>query len=185
MSLSAYFNHKPAVFRVTIDERIDESLIRTLVAAPKENTEKVPWDDDTLWTDEKELFICLTNKTENTNKLSPTFFLSVFGATETKHEDRDDTSSLKEMIKEAVGDLPEKTDKDVLWKELQEGQTYLVGQFEVIGSRKKPDTIVVNSKLHDFLRIDQIPTIKNTAASLYSKALIGKETSNAKNDKKR
>ena len=96
---------------------------------------------------------------------APDSFLDVFGIAD---------GSLQEAAREIIGGLPQEIDPNVLWKELQEGQTYLVGHFDVTGSVESPGAIVINPDANNFLRIDQISIVKDTSELLYSKALTGK-----------
>ena len=60
------------------------------------------------------------------------------------------------------------------WRALAEGQVFLVGQFKTVGTRAAPEGFQVRSGGRAWLRIDNLPLVKEPAKQLYS-ALIQRE----------
>jgi len=42
------------------------------------------------------------------------------------------------------------------WEELEEGQVFLSGEFEIVGKRKEPDYFVISPGKEEFLRLDKV-----------------------------
>lgn len=147
---------KPLVQRVTVDERLDESLVRLLVAPLAEGVEDITEDRLANWEPEKE--VLATRRTFRRRLGLP-------------KED----ASLRQAVKEVLGtEAGRGAARDLLWRGLKEGQVFLVGQFEVVGPRGEPEAIRAREGANDFLRIDRIPAVKESAKKLYSKALAGR-----------
>jgi hypothetical protein len=59
------------------------------------------------------------------------------------------------------------------WENLDEGQVYLSGQFKEVGDVKKTNQFIIDPEKQNFMRIDNIPTIREGIKTLYSDILRG------------
>ena len=57
------------------------------------------------------------------------------------------------------------------WNNLVEGQVYLSGQFKRVGDPKKTTQFTINPEKQNFMRIDNIPIIREGIQILYSDVL--------------
>ena len=141
------------VRRITIDERLNEDLVKIGVARLLPGHADLCEDTLDSWSEEEVRLI------------HPSTLLRTLGL-------RKSDPLLKTLSGELASGLEEKNLKGVLWRSLEEGQVYLAGEFEVRGEdRSDPDRIVVRPGAHCVLRIDLIPAIKKRHKDLYSAAL--------------
>ena len=148
---------KSRVFRITVDEMLDKSAVRILVAPQVEGAQEIPVDDLACWRDEHPVIAteddCLTK-------------MGLRG---------------KELVAaalEAVGGAPSagKAARVEFWNGIAEGQVFLVGYFDVARRRAGPKTVTVRrSGPKRLLRIDRLDEVKESAKKLYAEAITGKE----------
>ena len=157
---------KAAVRRITVDERLDGTLIR-LVTAPLARGVKQITDSLEDWRPERERLV------------TPKTFLRHLGLGR-------NTNLIQVAYSEVAGESGTgsntvlRNDRDVpvserLWRALAEGQVFIVGSFRIQGERHDPKAILAGNGPCDFLRIDRIPFVKNALKKLYSDALRGRE----------
>jgi hypothetical protein len=60
-----------------------------------------------------------------------------------------------------------------IWESLEEGQVYISGQFKPVGEPSKPNYFIIDPDTKNFLRIDNLPLIREGVVSLYSDVLKG------------
>jgi len=65
--------------------------------------------------------------------------------------------------------------EELSWRALEEGQVFLVGEFEPLGDPAAPDGFRVRPGARAFLRIDRLPLVKEQAKRLYSALVRGEE----------
>lgn len=145
------------VCRITVDEVLDESSIRVLVAPLADGVRDVSVDDVEDWQEEVP------------GVVTPEDCLSVMGAR---------GKELVSAALRAVGGA--KASRRVARQEffggLREGQVFLVGRFTVAKRGGEPQTItVVGGGPRQMLRIDRLEGVKNSGKKLYAEALVGKE----------
>jgi hypothetical protein len=59
------------------------------------------------------------------------------------------------------------------WENLVEGQVYLSGQFKEVGDIKETNEFIIDPGKQNFMRIDNIPTLREGIQTLYSDLLKG------------
>jgi len=149
--------------RITVDERFGDWSIRLLIAtltsrARKSGKINKPQNID-CWNAE----IC-----EYVNKDN---FISYLGL-------GSNNLLIGYAIKEVIGVVKQTPTEDLLWRGLEEGQVFIVGNFHVKGKRYDPEYLTISSTpTIEFLRIDRIERFKDNSKNLYSRALCGKEKS--------
>ena len=141
------------VWRVTIDERLDADLLKIGVAELLPGRTDLGEDALDNWSEEEVRLV------------RPSDFLGTFGL-------RKSDPMLKPLSVELKLGGGEKDLEGVLWRFLEEGQVYLVGEFEIKGKDpRNPESIAARPGVHSVLRIDRIPVIKKRHKDLYSAAL--------------
>jgi hypothetical protein len=141
------------VRRITIDERLDGDLIKIGIAELLPG--HVDISDDVLdgWSDEVVRLI------------RPRTMLTTFGL-----------RAKDPLLATLAGELAPKADasdlRASLWRSLEEGQVFFVGEIEIAGDdRSQPDSIVACAGASSVIRVDRIPGIKTRHKKLYSEAL--------------
>ena len=141
------------VWRVTIDERLDEDLVKIGVATLRPGRTDLGKDALDNWSDEE------------VHLVHPSDYLDAFKLGK-------GDPLLKTLSAELKLGARKKDLEGGLWRFLEEGQVYLVGEFEVEGTDPAdPERIVTRPGVHSILRIDRIPAIKKRHKDLYSAAL--------------
>jgi hypothetical protein len=141
------------VWRVTIDERLDADLVKIGVATLLPGCTDLSEDALDSWSEEEVRLV------------HPSDYLNAFKL------DKSDPL-LKSLLEELKLGTRTKDLQGGLWRFLEEGQVYLVGEFEVKGKDPAdPERLVTRSGVHSVLRIDRIPAIKKRHKDLYSAAL--------------
>ncbi|MBN1273233.1 MAG: hypothetical protein JXB26_13280 [Candidatus Aminicenantes bacterium] len=92
---------------------------------------------------------------------------SFFSNNEKKWGDEVEMWVTSDTYKKEMG-IPPKEDLPK-WNDLKEGQVYLSGHFEIVGKRESPEKFKVNTKVKDFLQIDEF--VKKDIKELYFKVL--------------
>jgi len=142
------------VWRVTIDERLDADLVKIGVATLLPGRTDLSKDALANWSDEE------------VHLVHPSDYLDAFKLGKSDPLLRPLSTELK------LGIGKKKDLEGGLWRFLEEGQVYLVGEFEVKGKDSgDPERIVTRPGVHSILRIDRIPAIKKRHKDLYSAAL--------------
>lgn len=149
---------KPPVLRITVDEVLDGTLIRLLIAPLAENVRKIT-DDDGEWGDEREELVHADEALTllGLGQASGRRIAEVFLGT--------DKADFPEP------ELLKGSREQLLLRFIQEGQVLLRGKFRVRGDRNKPTSIAVSNGPTDILRIDHIPAVKDIGKKLYARAL--------------
>jgi hypothetical protein len=122
------------VYRITVDERLSDNLVRLLIAPLAAGVDAFA-DRDEDWGPEQEVMVNSTNY------------------------------ALHMGVREA--ELP--------WRTLAEGQVFLVGQFETVGTQTAPEGFKVRPGEQAWLRIDSLSLVKEPAKQLYSALIQRKE----------
>ena len=125
---------KSPVYRITVDERLSDDLVRLLIAPLAAGVDAFA-DRDEDWGPEQVVMV------------NPTTYARQIGVREDK--------------------LP--------WRTLAEGQVFLVGQFKTVGTQAAPVGFQVRSGGRAWLRIDNLPLVKEPAKQLYSALIQRKE----------
>jgi hypothetical protein len=154
---------EPDVKRITVDERFSDWSIRLLIAtlAGEAGTsdKKIEFQGINCWNPEKCVYVTRKN------------FMSRLGL-------GGDKSLMALAVKEVIGKVEQKPTTNLLWLGLEEGQVFIVGNFQIQGDRFEPEYLTIsNTPTIDFLRIDRSETFKDNSKILYSKAICGKEKS--------
>jgi len=154
---------KSRVFRITVDEVLDQSAVRLLVAPQAVGVEDIAVDDLTCWQDEVPLIAteddCLNQLGLRGGELVAAAVKAVSGAQTTG-----------------------KAARREFWHGLKEGQVFLVGSFEVVKRRSGPKRVAVRRKgPKRFLRIDRMTAVKDGGKKLYAEAITGKGTRRGQN----
>jgi hypothetical protein len=161
---------KSVVNRITVDERLSESLVRLLIAPLKKQAETITEDSTEDWGKERP------------RDVTPKNFLTVLGLQKNSALMRKATTMVLEVeegqIDQKQIDRPER----LLWRELTEGQVFLSGRCEATETGGRLDfPIIVRSDLKwNFLRIDRFPKVRDGIKRLYSAALTGRKDSDDK-----
>jgi len=136
------------VWRITIDERLDDKIVRFLVAEMKMGVEMGVVIDEEIWGDEVEFII-------TSDELS------------WLHHKGEDCFNCWSLVKEAWGIHPKLAPE---WSELNEGQVYLSGSFEM---NRVANSFVIkrNPSKHTFIRVDNLPEIENDLKWLYNEVV--------------
>jgi hypothetical protein len=151
----------PNIKRITVDERFSDWSIRFLIATLAAETvtpdKKIEFQNINCWNPEKCFYVTREN------------FQSRLGIGGNK-------KLLDCAVKEVIGEVKQKPTANLLWLGLEEGQVFIVGNFQVQGDRFEPEYLAVSSTpAIDFLRVDRIERFKDNSKNLYSRALRGKE----------
>ncbi len=152
---------EPNVKRITVDERFSDWSIRFLIATLAAGTvtsgKKIEFQNINCWNPEKCFYVTRKN------------FKSRLGIGSNK-------KLLDCAVKEVIGEVEQKPTANLLWLGLEEGQVFIVGNFQVQGDRFEPEYLTISSmSATDFLRVDRIERFKDNSKNLYSRALCGKE----------
>lgn len=136
------------VWRITVDERLDEKIVRFLVAEMKKGIDIGVVIDEEIWDDEEEFIITSDD-------------LSWI------HHKGEECYNCWSLVKEAWGIHPKLAPE---WSELHEGQVYLSGSFEMV---KVANSFVIkrNPKKRIFIRVDTRPEIKDDLKWLYNEVI--------------
>lgn len=134
--------------RITVDERLDENLIRILVCELREEVESGELVDDTIWGEENSLLVSRLRE-KDINDV---------------YRDVVNWSLLKR-----VWEIPERISPKL--SDLHEGQVYLQGAYSL---KKENGRIMLyrNPKIRRIVRIDLVPNIKEHPNSLYNLLLL-------------
>lgn len=143
-----------SICRITIDERLDEGLIKIAIADILPGRENLSGDPLDAWSDER------------VELISRGDFLDTFKL------DKDDPL-LETFAGKPSPEAGKENSEGVFWRSLEEGQVFLVGEIVVEGADSKaPETIFARPGASTVLRIDRIEKIKQKHEDLYSKALM-------------
>lgn len=151
---------KPPVERITVDEILDRTLVRLLVAPLSKGVTSIT-DKDDEWDEEREELAppAKTLARLGLNKADGRRIAEVFlGKTSTAL---------------AEPELLEGTPEQLLLRFVKEGQVFLRGNFTVQGDRANPTTLSVCDGPPDTLKIDHMPAVKDIGKDLYARALAG------------
>ncbi|MHC5057004.1 MAG: hypothetical protein ACYTKD_20190 [Planctomycetota bacterium] len=154
------------VRRIAVDERLDETLIRFVIAPLAGGVEKIT-DSLEDWRPEEEELV------------TPKTFLRCLGL-------KKDPDLLRLAYGEIVGEPgsaessaaragKRRPAAEKMWRALAEGQVFIVGRFRLEGERYEPKAIAAGDGPFDFLRIDRVSFVKDALKKLYSDALRGRE----------
>jgi len=142
------------VRRITIDERLDEGLLKIAVADLLPGYENLSDDPLDAWSVER---LELINHED---------YLCTFGL------DKGD-SLLGAFIGGPASEIAEEDPEGAFWRSLEEGQVFLVGEIAVEETESTaPMGIFARPGETTVLRIDRIEEIKKKHEGLYSKALL-------------
>jgi phage terminase large subunit-like protein len=141
--------------RITIDERLDEGLLKIAIADLLPGHKELGDDPLDAWSNE-------TVRLIGQDDLLPMLELAT-----------DDP-----LVRHLAGDPPAEVGEDalvgVIWRSLEEGQVYIAGEVEVeTAEPPAPTSIVARPGSWTVLRVDRIEGIKKKHEALYSKALRG------------
>lgn len=141
------------VRRITIDERLDEGLLKVAVADLLPGHDDLSDDPLDAWSE------------ESLELISREDFLGEFGL-----EPRDPLLATLVGIRDSVA--ADEDPEGAFWRTLEEGQVFLVGEIGITGDdREAPEGIHVRTGTSTVLRIDRIDRIKKKHEALYSMAL--------------
>lgn len=142
------------VRRITIDERLDEGLLKIAVADLLPGRENLSGDPLDAWSEER---VQLINRDG---------FLGTF-------ELDDDDPLLETLASKPSSEAGDEERVGAFWRSLEEGQVFLVGEIAVEGADSTaPVAIFARPGTPTLLRIDRIEKIKKTHEGLYTKALM-------------
>lgn len=135
--------------RITVDERLDDNLIRILISELREEVEVGEMVDDNVWKEETSLLVSKTKGEDKKTKVSRGVV---------------DWSTVKKDW-----EIPERITPK--WEDLHEGQVYLQGAYSL---QKEKDKIMLrrNPKIRHIVRIDLVPNMKEHRDSLYNLLLL-------------
>lgn len=135
--------------RITVDERLDDNLIRILVSELRKKMKVGELVDDTMWEEESSLLVFKTKVEGIKKKISRGVV---------------DWSMLKRDW-----EVPERISPR--WDDLVEGQVYLQGAYSL---KKEKGKIMLyrNPKMRRFVRIDLVPNMREHRDSLYNLLLL-------------
>ena len=135
--------------RITVDERLDDNLIRILISEIREEVEVGEMVDDNMWKEETSLLVSKTKVKHIKTKVSRGVV---------------DWSILKKDW-----EIPERISPK--WEDLHEGQVYLQGAYSL---QKENGKIMLrrNPKIRHIVRIDLVPKMKEHRDSLYNLLLL-------------
>ena len=150
------------VYRITMDERLDDSFVRLLIAPLNEEVDEIKEDHIGDWGKEIEEIVDLKNFTDKLRL----------------KESTDLVPKALRMLLDVKDQQIDKPDQ-LLWRELSEGQVFLSGRFRADETGGQPDfPITIDPQGDwDFLRIDTFPKVKNGMRQMYSEALLGRRKS--------
>jgi len=136
------------VWRITVDERLDEKIVRFLVAEMKKGVDIGVVIDEEIWDEEEEFIITSDDLSWIRHK-------------------GEECYNCWSLVKEAWGIYPKLAP---VWSALAEGQVYLSGSFEMV---KVANSFVIkrNPKKRTFIRVDTRPEIKDDLKWLYNEVL--------------
>ena len=137
------------VRRITVDERLDDNLIRILVSELREEVNVGELVDDNIWEEETSLLVSRIRREDIGNKVSRGVV---------------DWSKLKRDW-----EIPERISPK--WDDLYEGQVYLQGAYSL---KKENGRIMLyrNPKIRHIVRVDLVPNMKEHRDSLYNLLLL-------------
>jgi hypothetical protein len=141
--------NESTVRRITVDERLDDNLIRILVSELCEEVNVGELVDDNIWDEETSLLVSRIREEDIRNKVSR-------GVVDWLKLKRD-------------WEIPERISPK--WDDLYEGQVYLQGAYSL---KKENDRIMLyrNPKIRHVVRIDLVPNMKEHRDSLYNLLLL-------------
>ena len=136
------------VWRITVDERLDEKIVRFLVAEMKKAVDIGVLIDEEIWGEEE------------------TFIITSDDLSWIRHKG-EECYNCWSLIKEAWGIHPKLAPE---WSALAEGQVYLSGSFEMA---KVANSFVIkrNPRKRTFIRVDTRPEIKDDLKWLYNEVI--------------
>ncbi len=136
------------VWRITVDERLDEKIVRFLVAEMKDGVDMGVVIDEEIWGDEVEFII-------TSDDLS------------WLHHKDEECFNCWSLVKETWGIHPKLAPE---WGELGEGQVYLSGSFEM---NRVANSFVIkrNPRKRTFIRVDTLPEIEDDLKWLYNEVV--------------
>lgn len=142
------------VRRITIDERLDEGLLKIAVADLLTGREDLSDDPLDAWSDERLVLI-------NRENFMRRFDLDINDAV------------LGTLIGAPGSEVDEDDPVGAFWRTLEEGQVYLVGEIAVESADSGGSVrILVRPGASTVQRIDRIEAIKKKHEGLYSRALL-------------
>ena len=156
----------PRVRRITIDERLDEGLIRIAEAELLPGWGELSGDPLDAWSDECSRLI--------------------------SREDFLDTFELSgsDALLGVLAGLPSSESDDgvrvgAFWRSLEEGQVFLVGEMKADREDpKSPGAIRARSGASTVLRIDRTENVKSEHETLYTKALTERKSDHGHPDRR-
>lgn len=144
------------VRRITIDERLDEGLLKIAVADLLPGHADLSNDPLDAWSDER---LELINRED---------YMCSFGLSK-------GDPLLGVLVDEPASESAERDPEGTFWRSLEEGQVYLVGEIAVEEAESTSSIgIFAGRGEHTVLRIDRIEDIKKKHEELYSKALLSR-----------
>jgi len=153
---------KSGVLRITVDERLDETLVRVLVARPARGTGRIEVSDVDVWQDEKPVTV------------GPADWPGVFRVPVTAR-------ALAAAARQVLGDVGNRKltrmsgagvpPRRLCWNGFREGQVYLSGSFVVEERRGEPHVIRPVPGRRQFIRVDRLAAVQAASNALYASAL--------------
>ena len=136
------------VWRITVDERLDEKIVRFLVAEMKKGVDMGVVIDEEIWEEEVE------------------FIITSDDLSWLRHKD-EECFNCWSLVKEAWGIHPKLAPE---WGAVAEGQVYLSGSFEM--SRVANSFVIRrNPRKRTFIRVDTLPEIEDDLKWLYNEVI--------------
>jgi len=147
---------KETLRRITVDERLHDSLIRLLFADPDTGAKLIPLGDACTWSDEKDKLATPENVLE---------LLGIAGS----------PALLAEAVRQVAGAASDEPTAAQLWNGLAEGMTFVIGRFEPVADEGTEPYAVKPLKQGEvrLLRIDTLAAVKEGLKSLYASAVSG------------
>ncbi|MBN2336093.1 hypothetical protein JXL21_11085 [Candidatus Bathyarchaeota archaeon] len=139
---------KGDVWRITVDERLDEKIVRFLVAEMKKSVDIGVVIDEEIWGDETEYIITSDD-------------ISWI------HHKGEECYNCWSLVKKAWGIHPKRAPE---WSTIAEGQVYLSGSFDMVNVANS-FVIRRNPRKRTFIRVDNRPEIKDDLKWLYNEVL--------------
>jgi len=147
---------KETVRRITVDERLHDSLIRLLFADPEASAKLIPLGDACTWSDEKDELATPENALE---------LMGIAGS----------PALLAEAVRQVTGVASAAPTAAQFWNGLAEGMAFVVGRFEPVAEPGAEPHAIRPLAQGDvrLLRIDTLAAVKEGLKTLYATAVSG------------
>jgi hypothetical protein len=150
---------KQTISRITVDERLHNSLFRLLISHPGPGAETIALGDACLWQDEDAAYA------------TPGNLLRLLGV-------GGEPGSLGQAVEQVTGVPTGKPTAAQAWNGLAEGMVFLSGAFETIADKAGGEPVAIKplDKGRDrFLRIDGLAAVKSGIRAAYAAAVSGQD----------